>query len=149
MKLRIREDVDNAEAPWLQIAALPWRLDEDDHRFLLLSSRETRRWVIPKGWPMRGKSLHQAAAIEALEEGGLKGRISEDALGHYHYFKRRKDGTFMPCRVRVFSFQVIGLVAHYREAGQREQRWFTAAEAAEAVDEPELRELILSFTPPI
>ncbi len=149
MKLRIRDASGDAEALWLQIAALPWQVEAGDHRVLLLSSRETKRWVIPKGWPMRGKHLHEAAALEALEEGGLKGHIEEEPLGHYHYFKRRKDGTYMPCRVQVFSFQVMDRVSDYREAGQRELRWFTGSEAAEVVDEPELQRLIRSFAPVI
>ncbi len=120
-----------------------------DHRVLLLSSRETKRWVIPKGWPMRGKHLHEAAALEALEEGGLKGHIEEEPLGHYHYFKRRKDGTYMPAVFRFSRFRSwIVCLTIVRQAsascagsrGRKLPNWWMR---------PELQRLIRSFAPVI
>ncbi|MBP0574910.1 NUDIX domain-containing protein, partial [Mycobacterium tuberculosis] len=76
-------------------------------RVLLVTSRETRRWIIPKGWPMKGMKDRDAAAREALEEAGLTGRISQRPIGHYRYFKRTLD-AFQPCRVDVYRLDVAG-----------------------------------------
>jgi len=90
-----------------QFAALPWRLGEGGTRqIMLLTSRETRRWVIPKGWPMKGRKPAEAAAKEAYEEAGLIGHIvGKRPTGNYHYPKRLTKGEAL-CRVRVFLFRV-------------------------------------------
>ena len=60
--------------PRAQFAALPWRRRADAGiEVLLITSRETRRWVIPKGWPIKGKSSAKSAAREAFEEADQKG----------------------------------------------------------------------------
>ncbi|HWL48129.1 MAG TPA: NUDIX domain-containing protein, partial [Sphingomonadaceae bacterium] len=77
-----------------QIAALPYRSEGDGSvRVMLITSRETRRWVVPKGNPIRGLAPHEAAAHEAFEEAGLHGIACPTALGSYQYRKRRRDGT--------------------------------------------------------
>ncbi len=76
----------------MQYAALPYRV-RDGLELLLITSRETGRWVIPKGWPMKGKTAHAAAAREALEEAGLKGKIGKQSLGDYSYGKRLSNGA--------------------------------------------------------
>lgn len=133
-----------AGATATQYAALPYRLT-NQLEILLVTSRETRRWVIPKGWPMKGKKPHAAAAREALEEAGVTGRIGKSALGVYPYVKRLKNGAPAPCDVRVFPLEVLQERERWPEMGQRERRWFTVEGAAAAVDEPELAELILDF----
>jgi 8-oxo-dGTP pyrophosphatase MutT (NUDIX family) len=132
-----------------QVAALPWRAalgaDGADLEILLVSSRETRRWVIPKGWPMRGKADHLAAAQEAYEEAGLDGRIVEQPIGEYPYLKRLKSGVGRPVTVDVFPLEVTGEHAAWPEKGQRVLQWMSPVEAALAVQEPELRDLIARF----
>ena len=125
-----------------QVAALPVRRDEDGIlRVLLVTSRETRRYVIPKGWPWRGVKDHNAAAEEAREEAGILGRIARKALGTYTYDKRRDTDT-VPVRVKVFLLVVEKELDEWPESSQRRRVWFTPAKAAAAVDEPELAELI-------
>jgi 8-oxo-dGTP pyrophosphatase MutT (NUDIX family) len=86
----------------LQVAALPVVVGDDGiARVLLLTSRETKRWVIPKGWPMKGLKPHEAAAQEAFEEAGLSGKIGKKPIGRYTYFKRR-EAHFDVCVVDVF-----------------------------------------------
>jgi len=132
--------------PGVQYAALPYRLgDAGEAEILLITSRETRRWVIPKGWPMKGRKPHQAAAIEARQEAGVTGRIEKAALGAYDYVKRLKNGAPLDCTVEVFPLKVSNQRLHWREKGQRIAHWFGAVEAADLVDEPSLRELILDF----
>ena len=66
-----------------QVAALCWRLRKNTLQFVLITSRDTGRWVIPKGWPVPGLALSAAAASEAWEEAGVIGRISDQPLGDY------------------------------------------------------------------
>src|SRR5215468_11570993 len=72
----------------LQYGALPYRTS-NGHRaqFMLVTSRETRRWIIPKGWPKRGKSPHRSAAREAFEEAGVIGAVGRRPVGSFSYAK--------------------------------------------------------------
>jgi len=133
-------------APRMQYAALPWRLDDEKGvEILLATSRDTRRWVIPKGWPMKGRKPHIVAAIEAMQEAGLHGKIGKAKLGEFRYEKRMKGDASVECLVEVFPLQVERQRKKWPEKGQRVTYWFPYAVAAEQVDEPELRALILAF----
>ncbi|MGA0602579.1 NUDIX hydrolase [Caulobacter sp. KR2-114] len=132
--------------PGQQYAALPYRPTGDgDVDVLLITSRETRRWVIPKGWPMKGRKPHQVAAIEARQEAGVTGKVEKTPLGEYVYVKRLKNGAPLDCTVQVYPLRVVRQRQTWREKGQRTGHWFSAEEAAELVDEPSLRGLILAF----
>jgi 8-oxo-dGTP pyrophosphatase MutT (NUDIX family) len=134
-----------AAAPRAQYGALPWRVGEDGVEVLLVTSRDTRRWVIPKGWPMKGRKPHIAAAIEASQEAGLRGKIEKNPLGAYEYEKRLKKDVSVTCRVDVFPLLAVKQKKSWPEKNQRAAHWFPAAIAAEQVDEPELRAIILAF----
>lgn len=125
-----------------QYAALPWRQNGGAREVLLISSRDTGRWVIPKGWPIKGLSPAETAAREAYEEAGLGGQISKKPIGEFHYDKRMKDGTIRPCRVEVFALEKMIQHPEWPEQGQRTLQWFSVPEAAEAVREPELKQII-------
>jgi predicted phosphate transport protein (TIGR00153 family) len=114
-------------------------------RLLMITSRESRRWIIPKGNLIRGLPPHLAAAQEAFEEGGVTGIACPSALGAYRYWKRRKDGRFKTTSVDVFPFAVLSESDAWPEQLERERRWFSLDDATAAVDEPELKELIASF----
>ena len=114
-------------------------------RLLMITSRDTRRWVIPKGNVMRGVPPHLAAAQEAFEEAGIMGIACPSALGSYSYWKRSNDGRFRQAQVDVFPLAVHTEADDWPEAGERERRWFGLAEAQEAVEEDELKALIASF----
>jgi 8-oxo-dGTP pyrophosphatase MutT (NUDIX family) len=144
-----RVEIDAAEpvealAGRMQYAALPWMRDTE-LRVLLVTSRETGRWVIPKGWPQKGRKSHQAAAREAMEEAGVSGKIAKSPLGVYTYLKAVADGAQIPCIVEVFPLEVARQAKRWPERHERTTRWFTATEASDAVQEPELRALILAF----
>ena len=125
-----------------QVAALPLTLGDDGlARVLLLTSRETRRWIIPKGWPIRGLKPYEAAAREALEEAGVTGQTKKKSIGSYRYFKRR-GGRFDYCRVDVYLMWVNKQLTTWRERRQREVRWFTLQEASDLVEEPGLVALL-------
>jgi 8-oxo-dGTP pyrophosphatase MutT (NUDIX family) len=134
--------------PRSQFAALPWRRTADGElELLLITSRETRRWVIPKGWPIKGKKSARSAAQEAFEEAGIVGKVAKRPVGAYHYDKRLKSGRLQSVRVAVFALQVEREAEVYLEAGQREKQWVSPSEAARLVDEPELMVLLATFTP--
>ncbi len=129
-----------------QYAALPWRVGEAGGvEIMLATSRDTKRWVIPKGWPMKGRKPHIAAAIEAVQEAGLVGKIAKVKFGEYFYEKRIKGGAAFLCRVEVFSLRVERQRKNWPEKKERATLWFPYTLAAEQVDEPDLRELMLAF----
>lgn len=131
-----------------QFAALPWRRQTDGSaKVLLITSRETRRWLIPKGWPMPDRSPEQAAAQEAYEEAGVVGEPNSTPLGAYVYDKRLRDGSVQPVTVQVFALEVYVERLAFPEQGQRDKRWIAPAEAAELVDEPALKAIIRAFRP--
>ena len=134
--------VKNERAFRAQVAALPVRHAADGGlEVLLITSRETRRWVIPKGWPMRDRKDYQAAAREALEEAGISGRIRKRPLGAYTYQKRLV-GRVEPCRVMVYVLEVEKVRAAWRERDQRTRQWFEPGSAADNIDEPRLAAMI-------
>jgi 8-oxo-dGTP pyrophosphatase MutT (NUDIX family) len=130
-----------------QIAALPWRKKKDRVEFLLVTSRETRRWVIPKGWPMEHLADYNAARIEAFEEAGIKGHVRRDAFGTYDYGKRMKDGSTLSCRVHVFAMEVTETFKKWPEKSERKRDWFSVEDASWHVDEQGLKDLIRTFAP--
>ena len=129
----------------LQYAALPYRRRTDDlFEIMLVTSRETGRWVIPKGWPISGLTPQDSAAREAIEEAGVLGQIGDQPIGTYHYDKRLPDGSSMRCTVEVFLLKVEQQLASWPEQAQRQTRWFSVLDAAGAVHEPELSIIIAS-----
>ena len=128
--------------PSPQYAALPYRRRGDGGiEVMLITSRETKRWIIPKGWPAPGFAPHDSAKNEAMEEGGIVGRIGERAIGFYHYTKLVA-GTAVPCKVEVFLLEVEEQLISWPEEGQRHIQWFELQDAGEAVQEPELSAII-------
>lgn len=132
-----------------QYGVLAYDVGEDgEPRFLLITSRATRRWVIPRGNPNPGLSPWQSAAHEAYEEAGLTGVVSSQEIGTYPYEKRRRDGSSEPARVRVFPMRITIQSDRWPERHERETRWFSREEATEAVEEEGLKQIIRGFDPP-
>jgi 8-oxo-dGTP pyrophosphatase MutT (NUDIX family) len=128
-----------------QVAALPLSHDEAGRvQVLLVTSRDTGRWVLPKGWPMKGKKPYRAAEREAYEEAGLIGKVRKVPLGTYSYEKRLRTGSSVPCEVTVFPLRVERHRERWPEMNERERRWFSPDEAAEVVAEDGLRHLLRS-----
>ena len=109
---------------------------------MLVTSRERGRWVLPKGWAKKRMTGAQLAALEAYEEAGLVGKVMRKAIGSYNYLKRMIDGSVIDCGVDVFPMRVAELLDDWPERTQRQRRWFTLTEAAEAVEEPDLAQLL-------
>jgi 8-oxo-dGTP pyrophosphatase MutT (NUDIX family) len=128
-----------------QVGALCFKYSgKQDLRVLLITSRETRRWVIPKGWPAKGEEFHLAAAREANEEAGAEGVIQSNALGEYIYAKRWPT-RITPLRVLVYPLRVVKLRRRWPEDAERERRWFPIEMAVEAVADPDLAALLRQF----
>jgi 8-oxo-dGTP pyrophosphatase MutT (NUDIX family) len=132
-----------AMAKRVQYGALPYRVS-NRHRaeFMLVTSRETRRWIIPKGWPKKGKSPHRSAAREAFEEAGVVGSVGRRAVGSFSYEKRMKNGASVECEVRVFPLEVKRQKEEWPEKQQRRVKWLSASKAAEKVKDPTLSAII-------
>src|SRR5712692_6742109 len=127
----------------VQYGALPYRVSTGSRaEFMLVTSRETRRWIIPKGWPKKGKSPHHSAAREAFEEAGVVGAVGRRPVGSFSYEKRLKNGGSIECEVRVFPLEVKRQNKQWPEKQERRVKWLSASKAAEKVKEPMLSEMI-------
>ncbi len=124
-----------------QVAALPVRRINGITEVLLVTSRDTGRWIIPKGWRLKGLKSHQSAAREAHEEAGVKGRVKHKAIGRFRYIKR-ESSVERTIDVTVFLLFVRKECKRWREAGQRRRAWFPPQTAAGHVQEPELSLLL-------
>jgi 8-oxo-dGTP pyrophosphatase MutT (NUDIX family) len=125
-----------------QVAALPLRLAKNGAiEILLVTSRDTGRWIIPKGWTSKRLRDCKAAAREAREEAGVKGKIFREAIGTYRYIKRELgDGVFV--EVRVFLLKVSKRCKRWPEKRERRRAWFDLKDAVGKVSDPELSILI-------
>ena len=130
----------------LQVAALCHRTVDGQKQVLLITSRDTGRWILPKGWPIDGLDSPGAALQEAWEEAGVrKGRANARAIGTYDYDKRMPGGWSIPVETLVFAVAVEALEDDFPEADERYRTWASPQEAAGMVDEPELKDILLNF----
>ena len=134
----------------LQIGALPYILDRDGPKFLLITSRRSQRWIIPKGSPKEGMVDHELAELEAFEEAGIGGEIGTTALGHYTDIRKyADDGEFERLKIRVFPFLVAYQYIDWPERGQRKHTWLGTRQAASLVENGELATIISEFDPTV
>src|SRR5262245_42226940 len=114
----------------VQYAALPYRhRGNSKTEVMLVTSRGTGRWIIPKGWPMKRKPPHAAAAREALEEAGVVGEIGKKPIGSFSH-EKVKAGQMVVCEVKVFPLEVTHQRKTWPEKGKREVQWLSPAKAA-------------------
>lgn len=131
-----------------QVAAVPFRLDVDGRlEVMLVTSRETKRFIVPKGWPMKGKSGRKAATIEAEQEAGVVGKTLKEPAGNYSYWKRLST-RFVRVNVVVYLLEVSEELANWQEKKKRQRAWLTPADAALLIDEPDLATLVTSLKGP-
>jgi 8-oxo-dGTP pyrophosphatase MutT (NUDIX family) len=127
----------------VQYAALPYRRKgKSPTEVLLVTSRETGRWIIPKGWPAKGKPPHKSAAREAREEAGVVGSVKRRPLGVFSYKKRLKSGKVVACEVQVFALKVKRQEVRWLEKGERKLKWLSRTKAAEKVGDDVLGTII-------
>ncbi|TMV94608.1 NUDIX hydrolase [Thioclava sp. BHET1] len=142
---RIAKDLIGSRPASLQVGALCTRRIDGKLQILLITSRDSGRWVVPKGWPMRGRSLAGAARQEAWEEAGVKGRISSEPVGSFHYEKILDGGLGVPTDVVLYNLKVDHLEKVYPEDHQRKRQWCSPRHAADLVAEDSLKKILLEF----
>ena len=126
----------------LQVAALCFRNQGDDRQVLLVTSRDTGRWIIPKGWPIRGLSSSEAARQEAWEEAGVsEGQMAAKSIRTYTYDKTLSSGLPVAVETMVYSFEVENLKDDFPESQERRRKWFSPSDAASLVRERELKSI--------
>ena len=144
---RAKKVVKAKHAVRVQYGALPYRFTKSGApEILLVTSRQTKRWIIPKGWPIKGLKPAKSAAREAYEEAGVRGPVKMKAIGIFSYEKRLdEDGITIPCDVRVFPLLVKRQSKTWPESEQRVAQWLEPAVALSLIKEKSLRSLISSF----
>ena len=133
------------KTPRRQFAALPCMAGNTGLMVMLVTSRDTGRWVLLKEWPKKRLSGSELAALEAFEEAGLEGEIASRAIGFYRYAKRMPNGREITCDVNVYPMRLARELDDWPERAQRTRRWFTMTDAAAAVNEAELSMLLLGL----
>ncbi|WP_254868675.1 NUDIX hydrolase [Phaeobacter sp. HF9A] len=141
-------EIGNGQQVHAQVGALCYRhVPGGGIDLLLVTSRRTRRWIIPKGWPMAGKTAAEAAAQEAWEEAGVSGDLLDRCIGQFTYIKTRAGRKTLACQVDVFPLRVEALATRYPEASERRRAWVAREQAVQLVAEPELAALLNAFAP--
>jgi 8-oxo-dGTP pyrophosphatase MutT (NUDIX family) len=131
-----------------QVAALCWRHSPKRNsqvEILLVTSLNSKRWILPKGWLEPELSAAENAAREAFEEAGVTGKVTAQPVGAYHYLKEKKAGGGVPCSVDVFVLAVTKQLDDWPEKNARELAWVPVEQAAARVSEPGLREILRDF----
>lgn len=131
-----------------QFAALCWRKKRGKVQILLVTSRRRKRWIVPKGWPMEGKTPAECALIEAWEEAGVQGVASDACIGVYSYARLREGEAIIPCLAMLYPVQVKTLKKKFPEVRDRRRKWVSRKKAAKMVGQRELQKLIIGFSPP-
>ncbi len=132
----------SATAARIQYGALPWRRGLNGLEVLLITTRNTKRWIVPKGWPIAGRQPHDCAAFEALEEAGISGNIETASLGSFRYRKRLKSGEVIHCEVVIFAMEATEQKSAWPEKKFRRYQWCPVPDALHRVSFVGLRRLI-------
>jgi 8-oxo-dGTP pyrophosphatase MutT (NUDIX family) len=128
-----------------QFAALPYARRDGRCIVLLVTSRETRKWILPKGQPERNKNPCDVAAIEAFEEAGVRGKVAPKPFGEYRTTKRLANGVELPSLVEVYLLAVETVLHDWPERHERERCWVEPGEGAMMVSDGGLVEILLRF----
>jgi len=129
-----------------QFAALCYRIKNDKLQFCLVTSRRSGRWIVPKGWPMDGETPSDAAATEAFEEAGVRGKVHTRPAGVFSYYKVRSEDE-LPCMAGVYPLRVKKVLSKWPEKKERDRKWVSRKKAAAMIEDPELSAIILKFDP--
>jgi 8-oxo-dGTP pyrophosphatase MutT (NUDIX family) len=131
----------------IQYAALPYRFTPDAAlEILLVTTRRSKRWIIPKGWPIKGLRPTRSAAREAFEEAGVRGKIGAKSVGLFRYNKLLDEqGIEVSCEVKVFPLHVRRQSESWPEREQRLVQWVEPAKALSLIKERQLRKLVAAF----
>lgn len=129
-----------------QFAVLGYTMGKSKPRVCLVTSRQTGRWILPKGWPVEGATPVEAVAAEAWEEAGLRGRVHPQPVGLFSYQKLLED-VELPVIAVVYAMRVFSAASTYPEAHERKRKWFTPRKAAARLSDPEVAPIVRGFAP--
>jgi 8-oxo-dGTP pyrophosphatase MutT (NUDIX family) len=131
----------------LQYGVLPFRWNKRNGlQILLVTSRETRRWIVPKGWPIKDLKPAESAAREAYEEAGIRWTVKARSIGSFLYDKRLADPDMMvSCEVKLFALAVERQERDWPEKGQRDSKWVSIDEALHLAGDAGLKDVIQGF----
>src|SRR6266850_551987 len=120
-----------------QAGVIAYRILDGRVQVLLMTSRDTGRWIIPKG-NINGRSTpSKAAEKEAYEEAGVRGTITSSIpLGIYTYFKQLESGEARAAAVEVYLLRIKEQLKKWPERGERKLSWVSTKEAVGLVEEP-------------
>lgn len=124
---------------YFQSAVIPYQLDDESLKLLLITNRKCKRWVLPKGVVETNMSPAESAELEAFEEAGIKGNVFSTPIGDYQYHKW---GGI--CTVKVFLMEIVEILKVWPESEMRHRIWVSAEEAEKLVNESGLKEIIHS-----
>jgi len=114
---------------------------------LVVTTRQSGRWIVPKGWPIKALRPAKSAAREAFEEAGVSGRVGSKPIGVFHYDKLIEEtGARVACEVKVFPLLVKRQSEVWPEFAQRIVQWVDPEKAITLITEPELKTMIADFT---
>ncbi len=130
-----------------QFGAICYRIQRDKVQILLITSRGSKRWIVPKGWPMDGATPVEAVLREAYEEAGVEGKVTGHCVGIYSYVKPLTGQDELPCVVALYPVRVMRLERDFPERSQRKRKWVSLKKAAGLIDQPELRQILKDFDP--
>ncbi|MBV1692526.1 NUDIX hydrolase [Novosphingobium sp. G106] len=129
-----------------QVGALPYRIGPDgDVEVLLITSRGSGRWIIPKGNPIKGLKAHQVAAREAFEEAGISGNPSIRSLGRFYSVKQRAGQPEAETEITVYPLLVTEQFQDWPERPQRKRRWLSPIAASHLVEDAGLKRILQIF----
>jgi 8-oxo-dGTP pyrophosphatase MutT (NUDIX family) len=120
-----------------QSGVVPYRRVDGQLEVLLITSRRRGRWIIPKGLIEPDMSAAESASIEAFEEAGVRGRISDRPVDEYRY---EKWGGV--CRVKVFLLEVDQIFDEWLESDIRKREWMTVDDAVTAIEQEALKAIV-------
>ena len=130
----------------VQYGALPYRFTPMAAlEILVVTTRQSRRWIVPKGWPIKRLTPSKSAAREAFEEAGVRGKIGARAIGNFRYKKTGQNGADPDYEVKIFPLLVRRQSATWPEHGQRVVQWVDPEKAISLIREPELKVIVAKF----
>lgn len=127
---------------YTQSAVVPFRVKDGELEILIVRSSQNKHWVVPKGIADPGRSLQESAAKEAWEEAGVEGDVRPTAIDSYRYAK-----WGATCTVSVYPMHVTRMLDDDEwEENHRGRQWVSPREAATLLKQPELGEIVTTFS---
>jgi len=120
-----------------QSGVIPFCFENGELKILLITTRKSKRWILPKGIIEPKMSPEESAAAEAYEEAGIRGEIYSAQIGEYHYPKW--GGT---CNVKVFAMEITQIYENWPESNIRKRKWVSINETETLIDNPQLKSII-------